>query len=108
MLQSNTTLDKIKKALVKKVIAELKKMSRKEPENYAKFLENYGEILKEGIHYEPELKESIAEVLNFKSMTENKKISLDDYLEKAEEKEIEVEINGKKEKKKEKTIYYIT
>jgi hypothetical protein len=41
-------------------------------------------------------------------MTENKKISLDDYLEKAEEKEIEVEINGKKEKKKEKTIYYIT
>jgi len=47
MLQSNATLDKIKKALVKKVISELKKMSRKEPENYAKFLENYGEILKE-------------------------------------------------------------
>jgi molecular chaperone HtpG len=47
MLQSNATLDKIKKALVKKVISELKKMSRKEPENYAKFLESYGEILKE-------------------------------------------------------------
>ena len=93
MLQSNATLDKIKKALVKKVISELKKLSRKEPENYAKFLESYGEILKEWIHYEADLKESIAEVLNFKSMTENKKISLEDYLEKAEDK---------------KTIYYIT
>jgi len=108
MLQSNATLDKIKKALVKKIISELKKTSRKDPENYAKFLENYGEILKEWIHYEPELKESIAEVLSFKSMNENKKISLDNYLEKASEKEIEVEIDGKKEKKKEKTIYYIT
>jgi len=108
MLQSNATLDKIKKALVKKVISELKKMSRKEPENYAKFLENYGEILKEWIHYEPELKESIAEILTFKSLNENKKISLDEYLEKAPEKEIEVEIDWKKEKKKEKTIYYIT
>lgn len=108
MLQSNATLDKIKKALVKKVISELKKLSRKEPENYAKFLESYGEILKEWIHYEADLKESIAEVLNFKSMTENKKISLEDYLEKAPEKEIEVEIDWKKETKKEKTIYYIT
>jgi len=47
MLQSNSTLDKIKKALVKKVISELKKASRKDPENYTKFLENYGEVLKE-------------------------------------------------------------
>ncbi len=93
MLQSNNTLEKIKKALVKKVISELKKMSRKEPENYAKFLENYWETLKEWIHYEPELKESIAEILSFKSLNENKKISLEDYLEKAEDK---------------KTIYYIT
>ncbi len=109
MLQSNATLDKIKKALVKKVISELKKMSRKDPENYAKFLENYGAILKEGIHYEADIKikESIAEVLSFKSMTEDKKISLDDYLEKAQGKEIEVEIDGKKEKKIQKTIYYI-
>ncbi|MDQ7009301.1 MAG: molecular chaperone HtpG [Candidatus Gracilibacteria bacterium] len=98
MLQSNATLDKIKKALVKKVISELKKMSRKEPENYAKFLDNFGEVLKEGIHYEAELKESIAELLDFKSINESKKISLDVYLE-----------NCKTEKEEDKkTIYYIT
>jgi molecular chaperone HtpG len=108
MLQSNSVLDKIRKALVKKVISELKKMSRKEPENYAKFLENFWEILKEGIHYDSDLKEQVAEILNFKSMIDSKRINLDDYLEKASEKEIEVEIDGKKEIKKEKTIYYIT
>ena len=108
MLQSNPTLNKIKKALTKKVLSELKKTSRKDPENYAKFLENYWVILKEGIHYDPEYKESIAELLTFDSMLENKKITLEDYLEKAPEKEIEVEINWKKEKKREKTIYYIT
>jgi len=111
MLQSNATLDKIKKALVKKVISELKKMSRKEPENYAKFLENYWEILKEWIHYEADLKESIAEVLNFKSMAEGKKISLDDYLENINTKRpASNDENSKKETglKEEKTIYYIT
>ena len=67
---------------MKKVIAELKKMSRKEPVKYAKFLENYGQTLKEGIHYEPELKENIAEVLTFKSLLEDSEVSLDDYIEK--------------------------
>ncbi len=110
MLQSNATLDKIKKALVKKVISELKKMSRKEPENYAKFLENYGEILKEGIHYEHDLRESIAEILTFKSLNENKKINLDDYLEKAKPHLASPQGEGKEDnnKKEEKTIYYIT
>ena len=131
MLQSNQILDKIRKALVKKIVAELKKMSRKQPENYAKFLENYGAILKEWIHYEADIKikESIAEVLHFKSMNENKNISLDDYLEKLpkiEKKECcsDKKSDEKKEKKAEEkeccgswkcydseenqTIYYIT
>ncbi len=103
MLQSNAVLDKIKKALVKKVIAELKKMSRKEPENYAKFLENYGQVLKEWIHYEADLKESIAEVLTFRSMLEGKEISLEEYLEKLPEvKKEECCKDEKSEEKKEK------
>ena len=129
MLQSNSVLDKIKKALVKKVIAELKKMSRKEPENYAKFLVNYGQTLKEWIHYEHDLKESIAEVLTFNSMLEENNISLETYLEKAKISQKEETTWEKEEKEcckkwgcgcekteektedsigKNKTIYYIT
>jgi len=47
MLQSNTTLEKIKKNLVKKVIAKLKAVNKKTPEKYDSFYENYGKFLKE-------------------------------------------------------------
>jgi len=47
MLQSNATLDKIKKGLTKKVLGELKKSLKNDPENYDKFLESYGTVLKE-------------------------------------------------------------
>ncbi len=107
MLQSNTALDKIKKGLTKKVIGELKKILKNKREDYEVFWKNYWKVLKEWIHYEFDLKESIAEVSLFDSLNENKLISLDEYLEKAPEKEVEIEKDGKKEKQKQKSIYYI-
>jgi len=52
MLQDNTTLDKIKKGLTKKVISEFKKVLKNNKEDYLKFWSNYGKVVKEGIHYE--------------------------------------------------------
>lgn len=92
MLQSNAVLDKIKSGLQKKILAELKKTMTKSPEDYNKFLESFGQFLKEGIYYEAE-KESIAEVVKFKSMLKNTMITLDEYLS---------EFQGE-----EKTLYYI-
>ncbi len=83
MLQGNSALEKIKKWLTKKVIAELKKSLRKDETQYDEFLESYGNYLKEGIHYEQDIKEDIAEVLKFQSFLENKNILLESYLEKA-------------------------
>lgn len=94
MLQSNVTLETIKKSLIKKVLWELKKLRVKNPEGFAKFSQNYGTILKEGVYYEADLKEEIAGVLEFRTRDSDKNISLDDYLEK---------VSGD-----EKTIYYIT
>jgi molecular chaperone HtpG len=82
MLQSNKTLETIRKSLIKKILGELKKLMQEKPEEYAKFFQNYGTILKEGIYYEHELKEEIAEVCLWESMQEGKKISLEAYLEK--------------------------
>ena len=93
MLQSNATLETIKKSLVKKVLGELKKLRVKNPEGYAKFFENYGAILKEGVYYEHDLKEEIAQVLEFRTRDSEKKVSLDEYLEKMQGEE--------------KTIYYV-
>ncbi len=81
MLQSNSVLDKIKKSLVKKILSELKKLRVKNPEGYTKFFENYGAILKEGVYYEHDIKQDIAEILEFRTLLEEQKISLDAYLE---------------------------
>lgn len=111
MLQDNSSLDKIKKSLTKKVITELWKTLKNNREDYLKFWENYGKLVKEWIHYEFDLKQEIAGVSLFNSVDNSSPISLDEYLEKAPEKEVEREIeeDGKKVKKveKEKTIYYI-
>lgn len=80
MLQSNAVLDKIKSGLQKKILAELKKTMTKSPEDYNKFLADFGQLLKEGIYYEAE-KESIAEVVKFKSLLKNTMITLDEYIE---------------------------
>ena len=107
MLQENTILDKIKKALTKKVISELWNSLKNNKEDYVKFWANYWKVLKEWIHYEYELKQDIAWVTLFKWINNNDLITLDEYLEKAPVKKEEVEIEGKKEQKEIKTIYYI-
>lgn len=99
MLQSNPTLDKIKKSLTKKVIEKLA-FELKENKNYDEFLENYSRFLKEGIYYETDLREKITEVLKFKTLLNDKSITLDQYLEKAE--------SIKKDDKETKNIYYVT
>lgn len=107
MLQDNASLDKIKKGLTKKVITELGKSLKNDSENYIKFWNNYGKLVKEGIHYEPDLKEEIAWVTLFNSVSKNGLISLADYLENVPAKKITEEIDGKTEEKELKTIYYI-
>ncbi len=107
MLQSNSALDKIKKALTKKVISELWKTLKNKKDDYLKFWDNYWKILKEWIHYDYDLKEDIAWVSLFNSTLENKLITLDEYLQKAKSVKKEVEKDWKKEEIEEKTIYYI-
>ena len=87
MLQSNMVLDTIKKSLVKKVVAELKKVMKNDSDTYDKFYENYKLMLKEGTYYEWDMKEDIASLLKFKSTIETKNISFDEYIEKSEDKE---------------------
>ncbi len=122
MLQSNAITEKIKKSLTKKLISEFGKTLKNKREDYEAFWNNYGKIIKEGIHYEYDLKEDIANISLFKSFNESKLISLEEYLEKAPEKEVkescecshenhkhneEKECCKKENWEKQKTIYYI-
>ena len=86
LLQSNATLEKIKKGLTKKVMSELKKNLKNNPENYDAFLKNYAMQLKEGIYYESENREEIASLVKFETL-QGKTLSLDEYIENLENKE---------------------
>lgn len=111
MLQSNPTLEKIKKWLTKKVIEKLKFEMSENKENYDKFLNNFWKILKEWVYYDSENKEKIAEVIKFYSNLKSKNITLDEYLETAQiSKKTVSEDNSESEtaeKQITKNIYYI-
>ena len=86
LLQSNSTLEKIKKGLTKKVISELKKNLKNNAENYDAFLKNFAMQLKEGIYYEAENREEIASLVKFETL-QGKTITLDEYIENLENKD---------------------
>ncbi len=84
MLQTTPVLARIRKALIGRVMSELKTRS-KEPEDYAKFWQNFGSILKEGVWEDAEHRAEIAPLLRFKSSAEDGWTSLPDYVSRMKE-----------------------
>ena len=80
MLQNNPALTRIKSALVKRVLSELKKQADKKPEEYATFWENFGAVLKEGIYEDQENRDAVLKLARFKSTHSDELTSLDDYV----------------------------
>lgn len=82
-LQHNKEIEKIRNASVKKVLNELKRLSRKEPEKYVEFWEQFGRVFKEGVVEDHGNNKLIAELLRFtttKQDDEKQTVSLDDYV----------------------------
>jgi len=79
-LQHNTTLEKIKTSIIKKVISKLKMEKDNSIEDYLKFWINFGVVLKEGLCEAMSEHEKLLEVCMFRSTLRDKLISLDDYI----------------------------
>jgi molecular chaperone HtpG len=81
MLQDNPMLARIKGALTKRVLGELKKKAEKEPEAYAAFWENFGAVLKEGIYEDAERRDDILRISRFRTTAADEGlVSLADYV----------------------------
>lgn len=82
ILQSNRQIETIRKSLTKKILDTLADMKKDDPEKYRAFHNEFGRILKEGIHYDFARKEQIADLLLFSSTkTEGNSVTtLDAYL----------------------------
>ncbi len=93
ILQSNKTVDSMRKASVKKVLGLLEKMAKNEKEEYQKFWNEFGKVMKEGPAEDFVNKEQIAKLLRFsstKSDTEEQTVTLEDYVSRMKDEQEEI------------------
>ncbi|MDR2777193.1 MAG: molecular chaperone HtpG [Rickettsiales bacterium] len=94
-LQYNSMVEKIRKALVKKIFTELEKKDQSEPDEYLKFWNNFGAVIKEGLCEHNVDNDGLLDLCKFySSMSVDKPIGLKTYIERMQPNQ--------------KTIYYIT
>ena len=80
MLQKNPAVQKIGKALIKRILGELKKKKEKEPEAYEAFWDQFGLVLKEGLYEDYDNRDKILDICLFRSARSGTLISLADYV----------------------------
>src|SRR3954454_6149272 len=67
ILQQNRVLTSIRTASVKKILSELKTIAGNQPEQYLKFIGEYNRPLKEGLYSDYANRETLLELIRFKS-----------------------------------------
>jgi len=93
ILQENRVLANIKQASVKKILSTIKKLK---DEDFDIFIKEYNKLIKEGIYTDHLNRDTLLEIVRYKSSAVDGLTSLNDYIEREKDK---------KERKKE--IYYI-
>ena len=81
LLQDSRLVRVMKKQVVSQTLDLLKEVARDRPEDYSAFYKSFGAVLKEGLHFEPELQGELLPLLRFESAALGKPVSLDEYLE---------------------------
>jgi len=84
MLQENRILANIKQASVKRILSAIKKLDE---EKFDRFIDQYVKLIKEGIYTDHLNKETLLEIVRYKSSKVEGLTSLDDYIKRAGERE---------------------
>jgi len=88
ILQNNKQIDSIRSGAVKKILSALEGLAKNDAEKYAKFWQEFGRVMKEGVVEDFANKERIAKLLRFSTTlddAETPAISLPDYVERMKE-----------------------
>jgi molecular chaperone HtpG len=80
MLQSNPMAARIRQQLTRRVLTELDKKASEAPEEYAKFWDNFGAVLKEGLYEDRDQRDELLALARFHSTTRDGLVSLDEYV----------------------------
>ena len=79
ILQENRVMASIRSASVKKLLGEFKKISENNPELYTKFIAEYNRPLKEGLYSDYSNRDTLLDLVRYKSSTEDGYVSLKEY-----------------------------
>ena len=80
-VQANRVMQTLKQLITSKTTAALKKMAKDESENYAKFWQEFGTFIKEGVAIEQDKPEALYPLLRFHTTNSmDQWSSLDDYI----------------------------
>jgi len=80
LLQHNKTLDRIGKAVVRRILSELKKMHDKKLEDYDALWAQFGVILKEGMYEDSDNREKLLAISRFQSSAQDGLTGLSEYV----------------------------
>ncbi len=94
ILQQNKILAKIKSNSVKKILQSFTNLAKKDEKKYEEFYLKFGVPIKEGLYQDFENRDTLLELVRFRTNKTDKYISLDEY--------------SKNMKKDQKSIFYIT
>jgi molecular chaperone HtpG len=80
MLQSNPMVARIRQQLTRRILSELAKKAGEAADEYVKFWDNFGAVLKEGLYEDRDHQEELLGLVRFRSTTRDELVSLDDYI----------------------------
>ena len=85
LLQDSRIVRTIRKQIVKQTLDLLEELAKERPEDYAAFWQQFGPILKEGLHMEPEQADALKPLLRFESSSQDGLTSLAEAKERMKE-----------------------
>jgi molecular chaperone HtpG len=82
MLQSNPMVARMRQQLTRRVLGELGKKATEAADEYAKFWDNFGAVLKEGLYEDRDHRDELLGLARFHSTSSDGFVSLEEYIEK--------------------------
>ena len=84
-LQANPVIARIRQGLTRRVLGDLARKAEKEPEEYAKFWDQFGAVMKEGLYEDGENREELYKIVRFRSTASDPStgsglVGLDEYV----------------------------
>src|SRR5215472_7077202 len=80
MLQSNPMVARMRQQLTRRVLGELGKKAGEAPDEFSKFWDGFGAVLKEGLYEDHDHRDELLSLARFRSTARDGLVSLDDYV----------------------------